>query len=200
MSAGDATDPLDAILGAPPCPPDETRAKAERLRARNELAEANLPLVAHYVRRHGGRGVEPGDLMQVGSLALLRAAEAFDRGRGEFGVFAGVCIRRAMRLAIARARGEETAAGGDEDADPVDPACVPPLEALADAERSARVRTAVAELRAGQRGVVEARFGLGDGRPRTLVETASLFGVSKQRIHHVEGAALATLRAVLGGV
>ena len=201
MSDGDATDPLDAILETAPCPPETAEDGVRELRARNALVTSNLGLVHHHARRFAGRGVDHDDLVQVAAFGLMRAAELHDPARGAFGMYATIWIKSAMREAVGRARaGVSTGGTVEVEVEVEDPGAVDPLEALADAERAARVRAAVAALRASHRGVVEARFGLGDGRPRTLAETADLFGVSKQRIHQVEGSALATLRAVLGGV
>ena len=46
------------------------------------LMEANLPLVHKLVRKFIGRGVEADDLVQIGSIGLLRAIRTFDFARG----------------------------------------------------------------------------------------------------------------------
>lgn len=46
--------------------------------AREALIEKNLGLVHHIVKRFIGRGVEPEDLFQIGSIGLMKAIDKFD--------------------------------------------------------------------------------------------------------------------------
>lgn len=46
------------------------------------LMEANAPLVHKLSRKFAGRGVEPDDLVQIGSIGLLRAIRTYDFSRG----------------------------------------------------------------------------------------------------------------------
>ncbi len=46
--------------------------------ARGELIEKNLGLVHHIVKRFIGRGVEPEDLFQIGTIGLMKAIDKFD--------------------------------------------------------------------------------------------------------------------------
>jgi RNA polymerase sigma-B factor len=49
---------------------------------RDQLIESNLPLARTVARRYAGRGVDLDDLVQVGAVGLIKAADAFDPGRG----------------------------------------------------------------------------------------------------------------------
>jgi RNA polymerase sigma factor (sigma-70 family) len=65
--------------------------------AREALVEGNLRLVVYLANRSKFGGVEVGDLVQEGNIALMRAAETFDPSRGvAFATFACMAIRRAM--------------------------------------------------------------------------------------------------------
>lgn len=47
--------------------------------AREKLVEENLGLVFTVVRRFTGRGCEMEDLVQIGSIGLLKAIDKFDQ-------------------------------------------------------------------------------------------------------------------------
>jgi RNA polymerase primary sigma factor len=44
--------------------------------------------------------------------------------------------------------------------------------------------------------VIDLRYGLSDGRPRTLKEVSGAFGLTRERIRQLETAALSHLREV----
>ena len=59
------------------------------LRARERLIQQYMPLVKSLARRHSKRGELYEDLVQVGSIGLIKAVDRFDPERGvEFGAFA----------------------------------------------------------------------------------------------------------------
>jgi RNA polymerase sigma-B factor len=61
----------------------------DRLRARGELVELHLPLVEHCARRFLNRGEPFEDLVQVGTIGLIKAVDRFDSERGvEFSTYA----------------------------------------------------------------------------------------------------------------
>lgn len=61
---------------------ERSRDEASRLRWRNALVTANLPLARSVAARmRAPRGGNQDDLLQVASLGLIRAVEAFDRSR-----------------------------------------------------------------------------------------------------------------------
>ena len=76
------------------------------LEAKNQLIEANLRLVVHNAKRY--RGVEDAgaltfsDLVQEGTIGLVRAAEKFDWRKGfKFSTYATLWIRQSIQRAFA---------------------------------------------------------------------------------------------------
>lgn len=68
---------------------DATATQQNRGAARSTLIELHLPLVEHCARRFGNRGEPLEDLVQVGTIGLIKAVDRFDLDRGvEFSTYA----------------------------------------------------------------------------------------------------------------
>jgi RNA polymerase sigma factor (sigma-70 family) len=181
----------------------------EALRTRNQIVRANTSLVMAMARRTRTVGVELGDLVSEGNLALLRCVDKFDCSRGfKFSTYA--C--RAIMSSFARL-GAKSARYRNQFPAPFDPAfersdyveqkrleeeddCVSGLKLIL--SRNA------AELSRVERCVINARFAL-DGqarkeqgdRPQTLEQIGALLGVSKERVRQIQNRALQKLRIVM---
>ena len=68
---------------------DEAASAASREAARDALVRLHLPLVEHCARRFRNRGEPFEDLVQVGTIGLIKSVDRFDTGRGvEFSTYA----------------------------------------------------------------------------------------------------------------
>jgi len=108
------TDELDRLRRQASRRPVLTAAEEERLakliergdlRAKDEMIERNLRLVFALARPYAGRGLPLEDLVQEGTVGLVRAVEKFDHRRGlKFSTYAAWWIRRSLMDALGGAR------------------------------------------------------------------------------------------------
>lgn len=169
------------------------------------------------------------DVVQMGTLGLLRACELYDAGRGvQFSTFASLLIKQAMirelkktqplirvpeqwtidqRIPV-RSLNRRVHAGDDEDGtelgDLLPDAAAPVPGDRADADqRRDRVRAALAHLPRRDRQVLELRYGIradgGAGQPLTLAEVGALLRVTRERVRQIEVRAAARLARRLAG-
>jgi RNA polymerase sigma-B factor len=68
---------------------DESGPEERRTAARDDLVHLHMPLVEHCARRFRNRGEPLEDLVQVGTIGLIKSVDRFDAGRGvEFSTYA----------------------------------------------------------------------------------------------------------------
>jgi RNA polymerase sigma factor (sigma-70 family) len=223
--------------------------------AKDRLINSNLRLVVSQARRYQGLGLSLGDLVQEGTLGLIRAAEKFDWRKGfKFSTYATLWIRqsiqrglgntsRTIRLPVhieqrerrlARVERELTAKLSqdptDEEVAAAAEMTVADVLALRDARRAVTsldvpigedaestlgdivasngpgpseqaettemeqtVKQALGRLPAPERQMVELRFGLSDGRVRTIEAASRELGLTRERARQLEEAALRSL-------
>jgi RNA polymerase sigma factor (sigma-70 family) len=174
-------------------------------RIREQIAETNLALVLAMAKRTRMSEVDFADLVSEGNMALLRAVDKFDAGRGyKFSTYACRAIlkafsRQGMKLSKYRQR-------FPTDFDPKLERSNYLETKRADFEKDAaeEVKRIVLENRADltdvERTVIEHRFGLetADGeKPMTLEQVGQIIGVTKERVRQIQNKAMEKIRLEL---
>ncbi len=111
MDTGNVTDPIHMYLKeigqVPLLTSDQEIELAKRVEqgdedAKRQLEEANLRLVVSIAKHYTGHGMSLMDLIQEGSLGLIRAVEKYDYKKGfRFSTYATWWIRQSITRAIA---------------------------------------------------------------------------------------------------
>ena len=231
--------------------------KEEAKIAKAKLVQANLRLVVSICKKYVGQGVLFMDLVQEGSLGLMRAAERFDYRLGfKFSTYATWWIRQTIIRCIANTsrtiripvhmsdkirqykkvktiltlelcrEPTNQELGKAMQISPDKVACVkkamsrepmsldlpigedlyledyvPDTEAVSPHVRAMdnllheNVMNALSILTEREQAILKERFGLNDGRSKTLEQLGKIFGFSKERIRQIEDIALNKLRA-----
>ena len=163
---------------------------------RQELVRSHLPLVRAMARRYARRREEFDDLVQAGSVGLVKAATRFDPSRGvAFATFVTPTVEGEIRRQL-RDRRKGTTAARDPvtlDAEEADAESATDPESLATSEYRLLLAGGMRTLDPRERRIVFLRF----HADMTEREIARSVGISQAHVSRLLEGALAKLRTEL---
>ncbi len=172
---------------------------------REQIANTNLALVLAMAKRTRMSEVDFADLVSEGNMALLRAVDKFDAGRGyKFSTYACRAIlkafsRQGMKLSKYRQRFPT-----DFDPKLEKSNFLETKRATFEKDAADEVKRIVIDNRADltdvERTVIEHRFGLETGeldKPMTLEQVGQIIGVTKERVRQIQNKAMEKIRVEL---
>lgn len=174
-------------------------------RLREQIANTNLALVLAMAKRTRMSEVDFADLVSEGNMALLRAVDKFDVGRGfKFSTYACRAIikafsRQGMKLSKYRQRFPTDFDPKLERSDYLERKREEYKKDAAEELRSIYDENS-AELSEIERRVIDYRFGLEHeivGKPLTLEQIGQIIGVTKERVRQIQNKALVKMRGEL---
>ena len=177
------------------------------LKSKNVLVERNLRLVAHIVKKYSFPGKEVDDLISIGTVGLIKAIDSFDSSKGtRLATYAARCIENEILMLIRnnkKTKGEvylQDPIGIDKEGNEI--SLMDILSSDKDSiveivENKIQVKKLYTKintvLQERERTIIEMRYGLIDGNPKTQREIAKLLGISRSYVSRIEKRALKKL-------
>ena len=172
------------------------------LAARDKLINHNLRLVAYIVKKHYPDSKEADDLISIGIIGLIRAAETFDyRKNISFSTYAGKCINNQIRMYFRKTKHQQTEVYMNDPMDcDKDGNAVTLADIFKDGTDVADEAALNIELDEREKEILTKRYGLSKtsyrtDRIMTQREVADELGISRSYISRIEKKALEKLRS-----
>ena len=175
--------------------------------ARNLLIEKNLRLVAHVCKKYANTNVEQDDLLSIGTIGLIKGINSFNVEKGaRLSTYVSRCIDNEILMylrSIKKLNAEvylNDTVGKDKDDN-----VVTLEEVLENDQRSVedvvdlklKIKKLYAKmkevLKDREKTIIELRFGLNGGKPKTQNEIAESMGISRSYVSRIESKAISKL-------
>ncbi|AGL02960.1 RNA polymerase sporulation sigma factor SigE [Desulfoscipio gibsoniae] len=188
----------------PPLTTDEESYLIDKLESgdgavRSVLIERNLRLVVYIARKFENTGVGIEDLVSIGTIGLIKAVNTFDPAKKiKLATYASRCIENEILMYLRRNNKTRTEVSFDEplniDWDGNELLLSDVLGTENDIihkyieEEVDRklLHLALQKLNGRERGIMELRFGLKNGKEKTQKEVADMMGISQSYISRLE--------------
>ncbi len=195
-----------------PLTPEEEKIAIDRLangdeEARNLLIERNLRLVVHVCKKYANTNIDQDDLLSIGTIGLIKGVNSFKPEKGsKLSTYVSKCVDNEILMMLRSTKKLNAEVhlnepiGKDKDDNVItleevlenDDKC---LDDVVDTKmKIKKMYNKIKEvLKDREKTIIELRFGLKGGKPKTQKEIAKMMGISRSYVSRIETKAIEKL-------
>ena len=195
-----------------PLTPEEEKIALEKFangdeEARNLLIERNLRLVVHVCKKYANTNIDQDDLLSIGTIGLIKGVNSFKPEKGsKLSTYVSKCVDNEILMMLRSTKKLNAEVhlnepiGKDKDDNVItleevlenDDKC---LDDVVDTKMKIRkMYNKIKEvLKDREKTIIELRFGLRGGKPKTQKEIAKMMGISRSYVSRIETKAISKL-------
>ena len=195
-----------------PLTPEEEKIAIDRLangdeEARNLLIERNLRLVVHVCKKYANTNIDQDDLLSIGTIGLIKGVYSFKPEKGsKLSTYVSKCVDNEILMMLRSTKKLNAEVhlnepiGKDKDDNVItleevlenDDKC---LDDVVDTKmKIKKMYNKIKEvLKDREKTIIELRFGLKGGKPKTQKEIAKMMGISRSYVSRIETKAIEKL-------
>ena len=195
-----------------PLTPEEEKIAIDRLAsgdevARNLLIERNLRLVVHVCKKYANTNIDQDDLLSIGTIGLIKGVNSFKPEKGsKLSTYVSNCVDNEILMMLRSTKKLNAEVhlnepiGKDKDDNVItleevlenDDKC---LDDVVDTKmKIKKMYNKIKEvLKDREKTIIELRFGLRGGKPKTQKEIAKMMGISRSYDSRIETKAIEKL-------
>lgn len=195
-----------------PLTPEEEKIAIDRLangdeEARNLLIERNLRLVVHVCKKYANTNIDQDDLLSIGTIGLIKGVNSFKPEKGsKLSTYVSKCVDNEILMMLRSTKKLNAEVhlnepiGKDKDDNVItleevlenDDKC---LDDVVDTKmKIKKMYNKIKEvLKDREKTIIELRFGLRGGKPKTQKEIAKMMGISRSYVSRIETKAIEKL-------
>jgi len=170
------------------------------LLAKGILVEHNLRLVAHIVKKFSYPGKDVDDLISIGTVGLIKGIDSFDASKGvKLATYVSRCIENEILMLFRNYKKTKSDVSLEEpigtDGAGNELSLIDVLSSDEDSiidivERKVQLKQIYNKINTSlndrEKAVIQMRYGLLDGNPRTQREIALILGISRSYVSRIE--------------
>ncbi len=195
-----------------PLTPEEEKIALEKFangdeEARNLLIERNLRLVVHVCKKYANTNIDQDDLLSIGTIGLIKGVNSFKPEKGsKLSTYVSKCVDNEILMMLRSTKKLNAEVhlnepiGKDKDDNVItleevlenDDKC---LDDVVDTKMKVKkMYNKIKEvLKDREKTIIELRFGLKGGKPKTQKEIAKMMGISRSYVSRIETKAIEKL-------
>lgn len=175
--------------------------------ARNLLIERNLRLVVHVCKKYANTNIDQDDLLSIGTIGLIKGVNSFKPEKGsKLSTYVSKCVDNEILMMLRSTKKINAEVhlnepiGKDKDDNVItleevlenDDKC---LDDVVDTKmKIKKMYNKIKEvLKDREKTIIELRFGLRGGKPKTQKEIAKMMGISRSYVSRIETKAIEKL-------